>query len=100
MTAGALVGGFFGTIAGGVSLLLLRATGMTMEEARYWQYKWRSHRDETIREGWKTQVRGTEENEMFAQHDQVVGEGKLDIKLLEPNNSDVKAPKDPVTEKK
>ena len=35
MLAGGLVGGAFGTIAGGLSLLILRTTGMSMEEVRY-----------------------------------------------------------------
>lgn len=86
MAAGALIGGGLGTVAGGVSLLILKSTGMTMEEVRYWQYKWRANRDETISQGYKTQMRGTEHHdELIIHHDSKpeVGERNLDIKILE-----------------
>jgi hypothetical protein len=84
MAAGGLVGGFLGGIAGGVSLLILKSTGMTMEDMRYWQYKWRSNRDDDIQAGMKRSIEGTEhDDETIAEHDQRVGEGKLDIKLLD-----------------
>lgn len=83
MFAGAVVGGVLGTIAGGASLLILRSTGMTMEEVRYWQYKWRSNRDDAIRESQKSNMRGTEhEDELTNFHDSRVGLNKLDIKTI------------------
>jgi len=48
MASGLLVGGFLGTIAGGISMVILKSSGMTMEEVRYWQYKWRDQRDDNI----------------------------------------------------
>lgn len=84
MTAGALVGGFFGTIAGGVTLVILKSTGMTMEEARYWQYKWRSSRDDSVNEALKVDIRGTEIHEpMFEEHDSKHGTTNLDLKILD-----------------
>lgn len=53
MTAGGIVGGFLGGIGGAVSLLILKLSGTSMEETRYWQYKWRSNRDEAIAESYK-----------------------------------------------
>ncbi len=57
MVAGGLVGGVFGTVAGGVSLLILKMTGKSMEEVRYWQYKWRIERDQAINESMKVIIK-------------------------------------------
>lgn len=84
MTAGLLVGGGLGTVAGGVTLLLLKSSGMTMEEARYWQYKWRAQRDDAINEGYKTQLIGTEHDDpLINEYDSRHGTGKLDLKLVD-----------------
>lgn len=53
MVAGGLVGGVFGTVAGVVSLGILKLSGRSMEEVRYWQYKWKLDRYETINEAMK-----------------------------------------------
>lgn len=84
MTAGAIFGGFFGTIAGGVTLLILHSTGMTMEEARYWQYKWRSSRDDAVNDSIKVDIKGTEMHEpMYEEHDIKHGATNLDLKILD-----------------
>lgn len=44
LVAGA-VGGLFGTTAGAMSLGILKLTGTTMEEVRFWQYNWKKNRD-------------------------------------------------------
>lgn len=83
MFAGGLVGGVLGTVAGGVSLLVLRSSGMTMEEVRYWQYKWRSQRDDAIADNFASAIKGTEhDNVLMKSHDSRVGLDKLDIKSL------------------
>lgn len=84
MAAGAIVGGGLGTIAGGLSLLILKSTGMTMEEVRYWQYKWRSSRDDAIQEGFRETFRKTENNdELYELHDAKPEVGSnLDLKKL------------------
>lgn len=93
MAAGALFGGFFGTIAGGVTLLLLKSTGMTMEEARYWQYKWRSSRDDVVNDAVKVDIRGTEIDEpMFLEHDTKHGANNLDLKILDQKEKVVEKP--------
>lgn len=56
MVAGGLVGGAFGTVAGCASLLILKATGKSMEEVRYWQYRWKIERDQTINEALKVKI--------------------------------------------
>lgn len=84
MTAGGLAGGFIGGIAGVASLLILNASGMTMEDMRYWQYKWRQHRDDTIEDAKKKSIEGTEhDDEHIKAHDEKVGSGKLDLASLD-----------------
>ncbi|KAH8417646.1 hypothetical protein KR222_003496 [Zaprionus bogoriensis] len=73
MAAGGIIGAFLGGIAGVASLLLMKASGTSMEEVRYWQYKWRLDRDENVQSAIKSQVR-KEEPELFAAHDNRVGE--------------------------
>lgn len=48
MAVGGLLGGGLGGVAGILSLLIMRASGTSMEEVRYWQYKWRANRDANI----------------------------------------------------
>lgn len=89
MTAGCLVGGALGTVAGAATLLILKTTGMTMEEARYWQYEWRRNRDDAINDSFKTAIKGSEQDEpMFGEHDKMFAKSNsLDIKILESEES-------------
>lgn len=59
ITVGGLLGGGLGCIAGGVSLLVMSTTGTTMEEVRYWQYKWRQDRDRVVLETSKVYIFGS-----------------------------------------
>lgn len=49
-----LVGGGLGTllgaVAGGLSLSILKLAGLSMEEVRYWQYKFHEERQEKFKE--------------------------------------------------
>lgn len=49
MAVGGLLGGSLGGIAGLISLLVMQLSGTSMEEVRYWQYKWRANRDANIK---------------------------------------------------
>ena len=81
MAAGGIVGGFLGTVAGGISVAILKSTGMTMEEVRYWQYKWRSTRDNDINDSFKKQLH--DRYDMWDEHDKKIGSASnLDIKTL------------------
>lgn len=53
MAAGGIIGGVMGSIAGAASLALLYASGTSMEEIRYWQYKWRLERENMVHEAMK-----------------------------------------------
>jgi complex I assembly factor TIMMDC1 len=82
MAAGAIVGGGLGAIAGGLSLLILKSTGMTMEEVRYWQYKWRSSRDDAINDSYRETFKNSDRNdELYEEHDAKARVGSnLDLK--------------------
>lgn len=62
-----------GGVAGVASLLLMKASGTTMEEVRYWQYKWRVQRDDDIHQAFKNQAK-KDAPELFTAHDKRVGE--------------------------
>jgi len=75
MTAGGVIGGAMGGFAGIFSLLLLRLSGTSMEEVRYWQYKWRLNRDEQVRQAFKVQAeKESKTPELLKSHDEKVGE--------------------------
>jgi complex I assembly factor TIMMDC1 len=91
MVSGGLVGTFIGGFAGVISLLVLNATGMTMEDMRYWQYKWREQRDDTLEHVKKRSIEGTEHDDgHYAAHDDKVGTGKLDLNALELDSNKYK----------
>ena len=75
MAAGGIIGGVLGGIAGGASLALLYLSGTSMEDIRYWQYKWRLDRDQQISEAIKSQVEEEKKSfELIKEHDMKVGE--------------------------
>ncbi|CAD6992787.1 RPII140-upstream gene protein [Ceratitis capitata] len=75
MAAGGIIGGVLGSVAGVASLALLYASGTSMEEIRYWQYKWRIDRDNMIHQAMKKQEDDAYNTpEIFKDHDQKVGE--------------------------
>jgi hypothetical protein len=43
-----VAGGVLGGIAGLVSLSILKLSGITMEEVRYWQYQWKEDRNRSV----------------------------------------------------
>lgn len=45
ITVGGLLGAGLGGLAGAISLLVLKTSGTSMEEVRYWQYNWKKERD-------------------------------------------------------
>ncbi|KAH8383789.1 hypothetical protein KR009_010543 [Drosophila setifemur] len=73
MAAGGIIGGFLGGVAGVASLLLMKASGTSMEEVRYWQYKWRLDRDDNIQQAFK-KLTEDENPELFKAHDGKVTE--------------------------
>ncbi|XP_055905640.1 RPII140-upstream gene protein [Eupeodes corollae] len=78
MTAGGIIGAAFGGIAGLASLGVLKLSGTSMEEIRYWQYKWRLERDDSVREAFKSQ---NETQQIVINHDANLGEAGQKISL-------------------
>ena len=82
MTAGAAVGGGLGLIAGAISIGFLKLTGTTMEEVRYWQYKWKTERTNAYKEGFHMQLEGTDlsfKDKLLDEHDAKVGTTKINL---------------------
>ncbi|ALC45552.1 140up [Drosophila busckii] len=73
MAAGGIIGGFMGGVAGAASLLLMKASGTSMEEVRYWQYKWRQQRDDTVNDAFRDQAK-KDAPPIFSAHDNRVGD--------------------------
>jgi hypothetical protein len=91
MAAGGIVGGTLGLFAGIVTVGLFKLSGITMEEARYWQYKWKTERHNAYKEGFDLAMEGTgycHKNEMQDAHDEKVGATKQNLFALpdEPPN--------------
>ncbi|KFB42184.1 AGAP001426-PA-like protein [Anopheles sinensis] len=82
MASGGLVGLALGGVAGGLSLGIMRATGTTMEEVRFWQYKWQTNRDQVIRESMKTQS-DAEEEPLLTHHHNKFGTANIDLEAIE-----------------
>ncbi|XP_017021571.1 RPII140-upstream gene protein [Drosophila kikkawai] len=80
MAAGGIIGGFLGGVAGVASLLLMKASGTSMEEVRYWQYKWRLERDDNIQQAFKKMTEG-DEPELFKVHDEKMTEQQTQVSL-------------------
>ncbi|XP_065089863.1 RPII140-upstream gene protein [Ochlerotatus camptorhynchus] len=81
MTSGGLVGMALGSAAGLASLAILKSTGTTMEEVRFWQYKWRVNRDEAINESMKMQ--STEEADLLlANHHEKFGTSNIALENI------------------
>lgn len=70
MIAGGVVGGALGSIAGAVSLGLMYLTGTSMEEMRYWQYKWKEEYQEKKLEKLR-KLREADMNPLLQSHEQV-----------------------------
>ena len=97
MTAGAAVGAFLGVFAGGASMGLIKLSGTTMEEARYWQYKWKTVREDAYREGMDKNMKGTpfyKLDPMQEFHDAKIVDSKIKIKkITEEKNYEEKTEK-------
>ncbi|XP_058813365.1 RPII140-upstream gene protein [Topomyia yanbarensis] len=82
MTSGGVIGFAFGGIAGALSLAILKASGTTMEEVRFWQYKWRANRDHMINESIKKQT-SAERDILLENHHAKFGESNITLNQIE-----------------
>lgn len=82
MTAGGVVGGFLGGIAGLFTLGLLKLTGRTMEDVQYWQNKWQVQRRQIEKEAWAID-QGYTPNPLEMNHTLRVGTENLTLDTLD-----------------
>lgn len=78
------LGTVLGLIGGGATLGLLRLTGMSMDEVRYWQYYWRHKRVEHFHKSAATYL-NQEEDELVKEHNKKLGGHGHHIDDLERN---------------
>ncbi|XP_023708484.1 RPII140-upstream gene protein isoform X3 [Cryptotermes secundus] len=83
MAVGGGLGSFLGGIAGLVSLSILKFSGMTMEEVRYWQYQWKEDRTRHFLKSGKDD----ESNALLAHHDERVGPHGISLESLDTADS-------------
>lgn len=81
IAVGTLVGGVLGGLGGTASLLLLNLSGTSMEEVRYWQYKWKTNREKAINEA--NRKHQPLEDPLLESHDEQVGNSNLSLENLE-----------------
>ncbi|XP_068222763.1 RPII140-upstream gene protein [Palaemon carinicauda] len=74
--AGGAVGGILGAVAGSLSLAIMYLTGTSMEEIRYWQYKWKEEYQQSKVERLRA-IREKEKDPMLTGHDQVLLKNEL-----------------------
>ncbi|KAJ8974028.1 hypothetical protein NQ317_001816 [Molorchus minor] len=81
-----IVGGGLGSVlglcCGVITIGLLKLTGVSMEEARYWQHYWRHSRDEYFRKGMADYLE-KEDFAVIGLHNEAVGESGKDISNLD-----------------
>jgi hypothetical protein len=86
MTAGLLVGGGLGLVGGAFSVGIMKLTGTTMKEMRYWQYKWKTDRGMAYKEGWEKSLQDTDlsfkNSKLQANHDINLGERVIELSQL------------------
>uniref|UniRef100_A0A336M3E5 Complex I assembly factor TIMMDC1, mitochondrial n=1 Tax=Culicoides sonorensis TaxID=179676 RepID=A0A336M3E5_CULSO len=82
MVSGGVVGAGLGGIAGLLTLGLLKLSGQTMEDVRYWQYKWQLKRSKIEKEAWAVDT-GYTPTALEIEHALKVGTDKLSLDTLD-----------------
>lgn len=85
MAAGAIVGTVLGFGGGLITLGIIKLSGTSMEEARYWQYKWKTERIGAYKEGYDKQLKSTPlslKDKYQEEHDLFIGKKAIDLKDL------------------
>lgn len=86
MVAGAIVGGALGVVAGGASMGIMKLSGTSMEEVRYWQYQWHKKRIELEQAGYGKQAKEENPNPLLEAHHQLVGEDKISLDSIKDDD--------------
>lgn len=90
MAAGAVVGGGLGIFAGGMSMGVMKLSGTSMEEVRYWQYKWHKSRIDLEQAGYAKQAQSDNPNPLLDAHHELVGEKKLTLEDIKDDEEEKK----------
>nr|CAD7586282.1 unnamed protein product [Timema genevievae] len=72
MVVGGLLGSALGGLAGGFSLAIFKITGTSMEDVRYWQYRWKQERVKQEQKVFKT-YEEKEDFPLLKHHNQKIG---------------------------
>lgn len=88
MAAGAIIGGGLGIFAGGASMGVMKLTGTSMDEVRYWQYQWHKKRIDLEQAGYAKQAQSENSNPLLEAHHQLVGEGKLTLDSIKDEDEE------------
>ncbi|KAF5303468.1 hypothetical protein FQA39_LY09931 [Lamprigera yunnana] len=80
MLVGGILGGILGTLGGILTLSALQMTGMTMQEVRYWNYKWYEHRSDAFNKGFQKHF-DKERSDLYKERESKLGNigGDLDF---------------------
>lgn len=82
MAVGGIVGGSLGSVGGIVTSYLLSLTGMSMQEVRYWNYKWLKARDDKFNEEFKKHIE-RDQMELLVERELAMGKSPADLSTLE-----------------
>lgn len=88
MAAGAIVGAGLGIFAGTASLGVMKLSGTSMEEVRYWQYQWHKKRIDLEQAGYAKQMKSEHPNPLLDAHHELVGENKLSLDAIQEEEGD------------
>lgn len=94
MVAGSIVGGALGVVAGGASLGIMKLSGTSMEEIRYWQHQMHKKRIDLEQAGYARQAKENDPNPLLEAHHQLVGEDKLTLDSIKDEVVVVTNPKE------
>ncbi|KAF5290006.1 hypothetical protein FQR65_LT11672 [Abscondita terminalis] len=85
---GSAVGLVLGTFTGVTTYFLLQATGMTMQEVRYWNYKWLEKRSDSFNKEYKKHIE-KEQNTLMLERESKLGSIGADLSTIpvEPKDS-------------
>ncbi|XP_046743252.1 RPII140-upstream gene protein [Diprion similis] len=85
MLVGGAVGGVFGGVTGALTLALLKLSGTTMEEMRYWQYNWKENKEKPFKNAVTQAIQQPTEMEIL--HDKRVENLKIQEQEVEKSKA-------------
>lgn len=93
MVAGSIVGGALGVVAGGASLGIMKLSGTSMEEIRYFQHQMHKKRIDLEQAGYAKQAESDNANPLLDAHHQLIGVDKLTLDAIQDEEDAPAEPK-------